>query len=65
MENSLSQKDIQDNTNIEQLKGFPYFISIQRTNKKIKIPCANEAIAKRISSITQNKFALPSNVLSQ
>lgn len=37
-----------DNTNKDQLKGLPYFIVIQRINKKIKIPCANETIAKKV-----------------
>lgn len=50
----LSLKDIQDNTNKEQLKGLPYFIVIQRTNKQIKIPCANEIVAKRILATYSN-----------
>ncbi len=44
----LNPEQRQDNTNKNQLKGFPFFIVIQTINKQIKIPCANEAIAKRI-----------------
>ncbi len=44
----LSLEYRQDNTNKDQLKGLPCFIIIQKTNKKIKIPCANETIAKKV-----------------
>ena len=50
----LGPEDRQDNTNKEQLKGFPYFIIIQKTNKQIKIPCANENIAKKILAAHSN-----------
>ena len=50
----LSPKERPDNTNKEPLKGFPYFIVIQKTNKEIKIPCANETIAKRILATYSN-----------
>ena len=50
----LSQENRQDNTNKEQLKGFPYFIVIQRTNNQIKIPCANETIAKKLLAAHSN-----------
>ena len=50
----LSSEDRQDNTNKEQLKGLPYFIVIQKTNKKIKIPCANEIIAKKVLASYSN-----------
>ena len=56
MENrSLSGPETrQDNTNKEQLKGFPYFITLQKTNKQIKIPCANETIANRLLATYSN-----------
>ena len=56
MENisSLSPENRQDNTNKEQLKGLPYFIVIQKTNKQIKIPCANESTAKRLLAAYSN-----------
>ena len=47
-------KDRQDNTNKEPLKGFPYFIVIQKINKQIKIPCANETIAKKLLAAYTN-----------
>ena len=50
----LSPEDRQDNTNKEPLKGLPYFIVIQRTDKQIKIPCANESIAKRLLAAYSN-----------
>ena len=50
----LSPEDRQDNTNKEQIKGFPYFIVIQKTNKQIKIPCANENVAKKILAAYSN-----------
>ena len=52
--NLLSSENRQDNTNKEQLKGFPYFIVLQKTNKQIKIPCANEVIAKRLLATYTN-----------
>ncbi len=50
----LRPKDRQDNTNKEQVKGLPYFIVIQKTNKQIKIPCANENVAKKILAAYAN-----------
>jgi len=50
----FSPEDRQDNTNQKQLKGLPYFIVIQRTNKQIKIPCANETIAKKLLAAHSN-----------
>ena len=52
--NLLGPENRQDNTNKEQLKGFPYFIIIQKTNKQIKIPCANENVAKKILAAYSN-----------
>ena len=40
----LRPENRQDNTNKAQIKGLPCFIVIQ----KIKIPCANPEIGKRI-----------------
>ena len=50
----LGPENRQDNKNKEQLKGFPYFIVIHNTNKQIKIPCANETIAKRLLASYSN-----------
>ena len=52
--NLLGPENRQDNTNKEQLNGLPYFIIIQRTNKQIKIPCANENVAKKILATYSN-----------
>ena len=53
----LSLECRQDNTNKDQLKELPYFIVIQ----KIKIPCANETIAKKVlaSYSNNNRKACP------
>ncbi len=48
MENLTLTEDIQGNTNNNPMKGLPYFIVLQKTNKQIKIPCANENVAKKI-----------------
>ena len=55
MENisSLGPEDRQDNTNQKQL-GLPFFIVLQRINKQIKIPCANETVAKKILAAHSN-----------
>ena len=50
----LGPENRQDNTNTEQVKGSPYFIIIQKTNKQIKIPCANENVAKKILAAYSN-----------
>ena len=52
----LSEKDKDEvNTDVNKLNGFPYFIEIQRvSNKKIKIPCSSEAVAKRILATYAN-----------
>ena len=52
----LDLKERQDNTIKKQLPRLPHFIVIKKTGEKnIKIPCANEAIAKRLlASYTNN-----------
>ena len=49
----LGPENRQDNIN-EELKGLPYFIVLQKTNKQIKIPCANKDIAKRLLAAYSN-----------
>ena len=45
----LNLQDEQDNTsNKEQSKGLLRFVIIQRPNRQVKIPCANEIIAQRL-----------------
>ena len=46
---SLFEKEKQDNT-------LPYFVEIQRTNdkKKMRIPCSNETVAKRVLASYSN-----------
>ena len=44
----LSSEKRQDNTDRKGLKGLPFYILIEKQNKQIKIPCANESIAKRL-----------------
>ena len=46
----LLQKSETQNNNIENhTKHLPYFITIQKSgDKEIKIPCANEATAKKV-----------------
>lgn len=54
----LSEKDKDEvNTDVKKLNEFTYFIEIQRSaNKKIKIPCSSEAVARRIlASYSNNK----------
>ena len=62
MENlTLIEENRQGNTNNNQIKGLPYFIVLQKTNKQIKIPCANETIAKKVlaSYSNNNRKACP------
>lgn len=53
----IKKEDNTSQENQEKLTGLPYFIEIQRAiNKKIKIPCSNEIIAKRVlASYSNNK----------
>lgn len=45
---ALIKEDRQDNTD-NLCKTLPYFIEIQKSeNVKIKIPCSNEAVAKKV-----------------
>lgn len=50
----LSSEKRQDNTDIKKIKGFPFYILIEKQNKQIKIPCANENIAKRLLTTYSN-----------
>ena len=54
MEDISLLEDKQGNTNNNQIKGFPCFIVLQRINKKIKIPCANKNIAKKVLTAYSN-----------
>lgn len=45
----------EDNITFEKLIKPPYFIEIIKSNdKKIKIPCSNEAVAKKILAAYSN-----------
>ena len=54
MEDITLLEDRQGNTNNTQVKGFPCFIVLQKTNKQIKIPCANETVAKKVLAAYSN-----------
>lgn len=48
MEDTILIEERQDNTN-SKYNALPYFIEIQNTgNKKMRIPCSNEEVAKNI-----------------
>ena len=50
----LIKEDRQDNTN-NLCKALPYFIEIQKSESiKIKIPCSNEDVAKKILASYSN-----------
>lgn len=45
----LKESDLSTNNNKEALKELPYYIVILRNeNKKMKIPCSNETVAKKV-----------------
>ena len=55
MENiNLLEKEAEGNTT-KKIKGLPHFVIIQKAEgKKIKIPCANENVAKKILASYSN-----------
>ncbi len=49
MESYIHVQTKQDNTLKDGTKGLPYFVIINKSNKKeVKIPCANEDVAKKV-----------------
>ena len=53
MEDTLLQSKV--NIVNQSIPSYPYYITIEKiNNKKIKIPCVNESIAKRVLA-----FAMP------